>query len=57
MSSDAPVLHWDDARTWRGERGHIAGTWRSLTGRGVYCAGLGLAGRLGEPLDFWDGED
>jgi len=27
------ISHWDDARTWRGERGHIAGTWRSLTGR------------------------
>jgi uncharacterized cupin superfamily protein len=27
------ISHWDDARTWRGERGHIAGTWHSLTGR------------------------
>ncbi len=27
------ISHWDDARTWRGERGHIAGTWSSLTGR------------------------
>ena len=27
------ISHWDDARTWRGERGHIAGTWTSLTGR------------------------
>ena len=26
------ISHWDDARTWRGERGHIAGTWRALTG-------------------------
>jgi uncharacterized cupin superfamily protein len=26
------ILHWDDVRTWRGERGHIAGTWSSLTG-------------------------
>lgn len=26
------ISHWDDARTWRGERGHIAGTWTSLTG-------------------------
>ena len=27
------ISHWDDVRTWRGERGHIAGTWQSLTGR------------------------
>ena len=27
------ISHWDDVRTWRGERGHIAGTWSSLTGR------------------------
>ena len=27
------ISHWDEARTWRGERGHIAGTWSSLTGR------------------------
>jgi len=27
------ISHWDEARTWRGEQGHIAGTWTSLTGR------------------------
>jgi uncharacterized cupin superfamily protein len=27
------ISHWDEARTWRGERAHIAGTWTSLTGR------------------------
>src|SRR5512134_623516 len=27
------ILHWDAARSSRGERGHIAGTWQSLTGR------------------------
>ena len=32
MSSNGVVLHWDERRTWRGVRGHIAGTWRSLTG-------------------------
>jgi uncharacterized cupin superfamily protein len=32
--------HWDDARTWRGERGHIAGTWSSLTGRASRSVGL-----------------
>ena len=26
------ISHWDDVRTWRGERGHIGGTWSSLTG-------------------------
>ena len=26
------ISHWDEARTWRGERGHIAATWSSLTG-------------------------
>ena len=25
------ISHWDEVRTWRGERGHIAGTWSSLT--------------------------
>ena len=25
------ISHWDDVRTWRAERGHIAGTWSSLT--------------------------
>ena len=26
------IAHWDDRPTWRAERGHIAGTWQSLTG-------------------------
>jgi uncharacterized cupin superfamily protein len=34
------ISHWDDARTWRGERGHIAGTWSSLTGRSSQTAGV-----------------
>jgi len=34
------ISHWDDAKTSRGERGHIAGTWRSLTGRASRSAGL-----------------
>ena len=34
------ISHWDDARTWRGERGHIAGTWRSLTGRSSDAVGV-----------------
>ena len=34
------ISHWDDARTWRGERGHIAGTWSSLTGRASQTVGV-----------------
>jgi uncharacterized cupin superfamily protein len=33
------ISHWDDVKTWRGERGHIAGTWRSLTGRSSQSVG------------------
>jgi uncharacterized cupin superfamily protein len=34
------ILHWDEARTWRGERGHIAGTWWSLTGQASRSVGV-----------------
>jgi uncharacterized cupin superfamily protein len=34
------ISHWDEVRTWRGERGHIAGTWSSLTGRESRTVGL-----------------
>ena len=34
------ISHWDDVRTWRGERGHIAGTWSSLTGRASQTVGV-----------------
>jgi uncharacterized cupin superfamily protein len=34
------ISHWDDARTRRSERGHIAGTWQSLTGSSSEAAGL-----------------
>jgi uncharacterized cupin superfamily protein len=34
------ISHWDDVRTWRGERGHIAGTWSSLTGRTSQTVGV-----------------
>jgi uncharacterized cupin superfamily protein len=40
LVTTGPVLHWDDARTWRGERGHIAGTWWSLTGRASRTVGV-----------------
>jgi uncharacterized cupin superfamily protein len=34
------ISHWDEVRSWRGERGHIAGTWRSLTGRTSRTCGV-----------------
>jgi len=34
------ISHWDDARSWRAERGHIAGTWHSLTGRSSVTVGV-----------------
>jgi len=34
------ISHWDEVRTWRGERGHIAGTWSSLTARNSRTVGL-----------------
>ena len=34
------ISHWDDVRTWRAERGHIAGTWHSLTGRASHSVGV-----------------
>ena len=34
------ISHWDDVRTSRGERGHIAGTWQSLTGRASQTVGV-----------------
>jgi len=40
VSSRGGISHWDEARTWRGERGHIAGTWSSLTGRSSETVGV-----------------
>lgn len=34
------ISHWDDVRSWRGERGHIAGTWSSLTGTASRLVGV-----------------
>jgi uncharacterized cupin superfamily protein len=34
------ISHWDDRPTWRAERGHIAGTWQSLTGRESKTVGV-----------------
>ena len=34
------ISHWDEVRTWRGERGHLAATWSNLTGRSSHTVGL-----------------
>jgi len=34
------ISHWDDRPTWRAERGHIAGTWQSLSGRESRTVGV-----------------
>ena len=34
------ISHWDEVRTSRAERGHIAGTWSSLTGHASHTVGL-----------------
>ena len=34
------ISHWDDVRSGRGERGHIAGTWSNLTGRSSHAVGV-----------------
>jgi uncharacterized cupin superfamily protein len=44
------ISHWDEVRTWRGERSHIAGTWSSLTGRASHEIGLK---RIEVDPDMW----
>jgi uncharacterized cupin superfamily protein len=44
------ISHGDEVRTWRGERGHIAGTWSSLTGRSSSTVG---AKRIQIDPDKW----
>jgi len=44
------ITHWDEVRTWRGERSHIAGTWSSLTGRSSSTVG---AKRIQVDPDMW----
>lgn len=55
------ISHWDEARTWRGERGHIAGTWSSLTGRNSHRVGLKRIqvdpGRWSTPLHLEGAEE
>jgi uncharacterized cupin superfamily protein len=40
VASAGGILHWDDASSSRGERGHIAGTWQSLTGDASQTVGV-----------------
>ena len=44
------ISHWDDVRNWRAERGHIAGTWHSLTGRASHSVGVK---RIQVDPDMW----
>ena len=44
------ITHWDEVRTWRGERSHIAGTWSSLAGRSSSTVG---AKRIQVDPDMW----
>jgi uncharacterized cupin superfamily protein len=34
------ISHWEEVAPKRAERGHIAGTWRNLTGRATHTVGL-----------------
>jgi uncharacterized cupin superfamily protein len=40
VASAGGIRHWDDAKSRRGERGHIAGTWQSLTGDASHTVGV-----------------
>lgn len=40
MSLESVVTHWNEVDSVRRERGHIAGTWRSLTGRNSVHVGV-----------------
>lgn len=40
MISPSVIAHWDDVKSTRGERGHIAGTWQNLTGRASQTVGV-----------------
>ncbi len=55
------ISHWDEARTWRAERGHIAGTWQSLTGRSSVTMGVKRirvdAGKWATPLHLEGAEE
>ena len=55
------ISHWDEVRTWRAERGHIAGTWQSLTGSSSRTVGVKRirvdAGKWATPLHLEGAEE
>jgi uncharacterized cupin superfamily protein len=55
------ISHWDEVRAWRAERGHIAGTWQSLTGRSSRTVGVKRiqvdAGKWATPLHLEGAEE
>ena len=61
MKRDGAVSHWDDIESSRGERGHIAGTWRSLTGDNSITVGVKRieidAGMWATPLHLENSEE
>ena len=61
MKRDGAVNHWDEIEGNRAERGHIAGTWRSLTGDSSVIAGVKRIeidpGRWATPLHLENSEE
>ena len=61
MKREGAVSHWDDIEGSRGERGHIAGTWRSLTGDNSITVGVKRieidAGMWATPLHLENSEE
>jgi uncharacterized cupin superfamily protein len=55
------ISQWDERPTWRAEREHIAGTWRSLTGRDSQTVGAKRiqvdAGKWSTPLHLEGAEE
>jgi len=40
VSSESGTSHWDEVKSWRAERGHMAGTWRMLTDDAATTVGV-----------------
>ena len=61
MKPDGGVSHWDEIEGVRRERGHIAATWRSLTGESSVAVGVQRieidAGRWATPLHLENSEE
>jgi uncharacterized cupin superfamily protein len=55
------ISHWDEVRSSRAERGHIAGTWQNLTGRASHGVGVKRiqvdAGKWSTPLHLEGAEE